>query len=128
MRSLITELREGSRREDARAVREDILRNVEALCRTRRGTVLVAPAFGMVDVLSLFRSSDQGAEVARRSLEEAIRRFEPRLLEARVRHLPSEEGDLTLRFEIVGAIGLGDQRVPVRFETSYDAAAAAVVR
>lgn len=128
MRSLVTDLCEGARREDARAVREDVLRNVEAICRTRRGTVVVAPGFGMVDVLSLFRSSDQGAEAARRALEETLRRFEPRLLDARVRHLPSEEGDLTLRFEIVGAIVHGDQSMPVRFETSYDAAATAVVR
>lgn len=130
MRSLLTELSADASpsRDASRALRDDVLGNLEALCRTRRGSSLVSPGFGMVDVLGVFRSSDRGAEHVRKALEDAVRAFEPRLHRPRVQQLPSEDADLTLRFEITGEIVVGGRSTPVRFETTYDAAVTATVR
>jgi type VI secretion system lysozyme-like protein len=52
-----------------------------------------------------------------KAIKEAIRRYEPRLMAVRVRHVPDEHNPLNLAFQISARLTVGDKKRPVSFET-----------
>jgi type VI secretion system lysozyme-like protein len=104
----------------ARALRETVGRHLRELCVTRRGSVLLCPAFGVADSARLFHEHPTSAGDMERDLLEVIARFEPRLQRASVTHLPSTELDLVLRFDVQGALVSEGRAFAVRFVVVID--------
>ena len=99
--------------------RESILQHLKMICETRAGTMLTCPEYGTATVSEMVHAfPDAIAEMAR-SIRQTINRYEPRLANVRIIHIPAE--DLTLRYEITGELVSDGMRIPIQFETSLDA-------
>ena len=104
----------------AEDVREDVRAHLLRMCGIRRGSLLLAPNYGMEDPTYLFHSFPGGLDEWLGHLADAVRRYEPRLLDARVASRPAEELDFTLRFEIQGTLTLRDRAEPTQFTAIVD--------
>src|SRR5215469_9145190 len=96
--------------QDLRELKQSVVRDLEALLNTRqtRSELLLdsPPAeiansvltYGLPDLTSAKVDSPEAREALRRAVEEAIRRFEPRLVDVRVQsHEPEGPFDRVLR-------------------------------
>lgn len=105
--------------------RESVLRHLRMMCETRAGTMLACPEYGIATVSEMVHAfPDAIAEMAR-SIRTTIQKFEPRLQNVKIVHLPAE--DLTLRFEISAHLA-DESRAPIQFETSIDEARRLTIR
>lgn len=103
-----------------RALRDAVLQHLRELCGTPRGSVMLAPSYGVEDATRVFHEYPGSVDAIRRDLEAAIRRYEPRLKSATVLHIPSDEIELVLRFEIHGVVVADGRATPVRFTSSLN--------
>lgn len=102
------------------ALRESVLRHLQAMCSTRLGSMPIRPDYGLPDISELVHSFPDAIDMIARALRHTIETYEPRLGNVRVRHVPSETLELVVRFEVTAFLAGGPQRVPVRFETNID--------
>jgi type VI secretion system protein len=120
MRSLLADIRaRGDQRpgllDAARVVRDDVLANLRQICTTPRGSVPLARDYGIEDATRIFHEYPGSVSEMQRDLEETFSRYEPRLFNVSVTHLPSDELELLLRFHIEGTLVVECRPVPVRF-------------
>lgn len=114
-------------------LRASLLRDLEWLLNTRR---VLAPApdshpevrasvhhFGLPDLTSLAAGSDEVRRELLREVEEAIRRFEPRLSRVRVTAAEDEPGaGRRLRFVVEGVLQMEPEPERVAFDTVLEVA------
>ncbi len=112
---------EGTYGDSDRAFRDAILAHLRVMCGTRIGTMRTRPDYGVPDVSEMVHSFPAALDTLARSIKDTIEKYEPRLTQVRVRHIPSETPDLVVRFEITASMVLPDRTSPVRFETRTDA-------
>jgi len=101
-------------------IRDSILANLRGICSTRNGSTPACPEYGLVDVSELIHNFPDAIAMMARSIRNSSTRYEPRLTNVVLKHVPNESGDLTLRYEIIGQVVGGDGRNKVRFETHID--------
>lgn len=102
-----------------------LARHLTDMLNTRRGSVPVAPDYGIADVTDLGRSfTEESVEEFKAELERVIMRYEPRLSSVRVKHTPRPEMPLSAVFEIEAAVNTEYGRQTLRFETMLDATGA----
>jgi type VI secretion system protein len=89
------------------------------MCGLRRGSLLLAPDYGVDDVTQLFHSFPGGLHEWRTHLEEAIRLYEPRLRSVKVIPRSTEQIDLTLQFDIY-CVFASDGATPIQFTATID--------
>ncbi|MEX0712952.1 MAG: type VI secretion system baseplate subunit TssE [Pirellulales bacterium] len=117
-----------SRSQGLRELKESVKRDLEALLNTRQ-TLSDLPAdfveaaqsiltYGLPDLTSSSIVSLEDRERLRRSVEDAIRRFEPRLMKVRVSlREAASEADRTLRLMVDAWLRLDPDPEPVTFDT-----------
>jgi type VI secretion system protein len=108
-------------------IRDSILANLSYMCGTRLGTMLTCPDYGVADVSEMIHAFPDAIGLMAQTLRHTIQTYEPRLQNVQVVHVPSEGGDLTLRFEIRGRVATASKS-PVKFETTLDAARRLTIR
>ena len=108
--------------------RESVMQHLRRMCSTRRGTMITAPDFGVVDVSELIHNFPDAIALMARTMRHSILTYEPRLTNVVIRHVPGDGSDLTLRFEISAQLVSGDHKSAVKFETSVDPARKVHVR
>jgi type VI secretion system lysozyme-like protein len=101
------------------ALRDEVARNLERICRTRLGGLLLAPHYGVGDVTALFHSFPQIDSWAA-AFERAIAEYEPRLGSVRVVPVVTDSLDLTLRAEIRGVLLARGKPSDTRFSATLD--------
>ncbi len=111
--------------DNVREVRDAVLAHLRMMVATRRGSVWPARDFGIDDPTGIFHDYPGSVEELRSALESAIRRYEPRLENPSVRHVPT--ADLMLRLDIEATLLTNERRVPVRFTSQIDDACRAEV-
>lgn len=102
---------------DISIIAESVMNNLRTVFNTHRGSVMTRDDYGLSDFgdLSLmFR--DAMARIAR-EIKELTQKFEPRLEDVNVRHVPDAENPLTLNFRISGEIVVGDHQETIRFDS-----------
>ena len=122
--------------QDARSLRQSVARDLEALLNTRQTApdlMRDAPdaeisqsvlTYGLPDLTSTAAASQEACEGLRWSVEEAIRRFEPRLLDLRVTlQDPETSYDRKLRLVVEAWLAMDPEPVPVVFDTEVEPAA-----
>jgi type VI secretion system protein ImpF len=121
--------------QDVRNLKQSVMRDLEALLNTRqtRADLLrdapdaeVAQSvltYGLPEVASATPSDPLACEELRRAVQEAIRRFEPRLLDVRV-HLREAENasERKLHLVVEGSLDMTPEPVPVVFDTVVEEA------
>jgi type VI secretion system lysozyme-like protein len=100
--------------------RDAVLADLERLCTLRRGSLLLAPDYGVDDVTFLFYSFPGGIDSWSDDLESAVTKYEPRLRNVRVLPILSDSLDLTLRIEIQALLIAGNRSAPARFAATID--------
>ena len=110
------------------SVRDDVLQNLQFICRTRLGSAPSAPQCGLPDLTDVLRSNIDTATLVVRALKYTIETHEPRLTGLRIVHIPGEEWDHVLKFQITATIVIGNKRSPVTFETRIDPSRRVVIR
>ncbi|MCL2725576.1 MAG: type VI secretion system baseplate subunit TssE [Polyangiaceae bacterium] len=102
-----------------KTLRDSVLQHLQAMCSTRLGSVPIRPDYGLPDVSEMVHSFPDAIDALARALTHTIEKYEPRLLDVVVRHVPSDTVDLVVRFEVTARIA-DLQHSPVRFETRID--------
>ncbi|MDR1241854.1 MAG: type VI secretion system baseplate subunit TssE [Deltaproteobacteria bacterium] len=110
-------------------LQRSLVRHLTAMLNTRRGSVPIAPDYGLAD-LTDFGSSfteesihDIGAE-----LERVITLYEPRLSKVHVAYTPRQDLPLEAVFRLEGEALTADGTSPLRFETVLDAAGSVSIK
>ncbi|MFO0671010.1 MAG: type VI secretion system baseplate subunit TssE [Polyangiaceae bacterium] len=101
-----------------REVRESIFRNLADICRTRAGTALAHPGYGLPDLTELVHTLPDASLVLARALKHTIEAYEPRLRAVVVRPLPPDPAEPAVRFEITAQ--LAGRKSPMRMHTAVD--------
>ena len=112
------------RRLSEEQLRRDILSSLQAICRTRVGTMLSCPEYGLCCVGELVHGFPEAAETVVRSLKRSIAAYEPRLTGVRVRHVPSL--DLIVHLDIEAQMVFGKSKTAVQFHTTVSGATVSV--
>jgi type VI secretion system protein len=103
-----------------------ILEHVQALLNTRQGSSRLDPNYGIPDITDVLHSLPGGMAVLRSTIEECIRRHEPRLSNIRVAALAKDDDTaLHLSFEVQAKLAAGGS---IRFETEVSRAGRVRVR
>jgi type VI secretion system lysozyme-like protein len=91
-------------------IQESILRHLQRILNTRHGDSAAVPEFGIPALTDMDLAGR--AEEMRRTIEDSIRTFEPRLSSVRVRWQEVDDSDvLKLRFEILARLATSDDTV-----------------
>ena len=99
-----------------------LARHLASLLNTRRGSVPIAPDYGIADVTDLGRSfTEESLADFTAELERVIMRYEPRLASVRVAYSPRTDAPLSAVFEIEAAVTTEYGRQTLYFETRLDA-------
>ncbi len=100
-----------------------LARHLTAILNTRRGSVPIAPDYGIADVTDLGRSfTEETVEEFKIDLERVIMRYEPRLAAVTVQYSPRPEAPLAAVFTIEAAVNTEYGVQTLHFETLLDAA------
>ena len=109
----------GAASERRRTTRDAVATDLERICAIRRGSLLLAPDYGVDDVTFLFHSFPM-IDAWCGNLERTLARYEPRLRRVHVVPVVTESLDLTLRAEIQAVLLAGDRSSPARFTATLD--------
>jgi type VI secretion system protein len=119
---------ERTTRLDTDALADSVRRHLHRLLNTRRGSALSVPEYGVPEFSELLHSFPDAILDLTRAIKAGIERFEPRLSEVIVKHVPTPDSILTLRFEITARLVHEGRKEPVWFETTIDSAGKASVK
>ena len=84
-------------------LRESIVENLKMILRTRRGSVLHLPDFGFPDIRQIY--FDEGTiESVPNQIRQTILKFEPRLIDVKVKKKEFDERNMRMTLEISAQI------------------------
>jgi type VI secretion system protein len=128
--SILSEIagEEGRVRRAGSPLRDAIVADLERLCAVRRGSMLLAPSYGVDDVTLLFHSFPESVEAWIARLEATLRDYEPRLRDVRVTRVASGALELTMRVEIQATMVGAGRTAPASFSATIDPQARLTVR
>lgn len=101
-----------------RWVGDPVRTHLALLLNTRRGAVQTLPDYGLPDVSSFFSEYPASLAELRRVVEQLINKYEPRLLDPRVRLIESDTREFRASFLITGEIEVDDERTRVQYRTT----------
>jgi len=96
---------------------DSIVEHLRALLNARQGQSPASPDYGLPDFTDVVHGVPKSIPGLQRSIGRAIERFEPRLKDVAVQHIPDDEA-LVLRFEITAKLVSDDRRLKVRTRVS----------
>jgi type VI secretion system protein len=105
----------GRGREDLKRAIESVVRHLQRLLNTRQGSVPIADDYGIPDLMHFMQRIPETAGDMENAIREVIEKYEPRLMNVRVRYVPPEENELLLRFQVQAR--MRKDAKPVLFET-----------
>lgn len=122
MRGLLSRLDGQVPGQNARAIdeRESILNHLKVLLNARQGGSPSAELFGIPDFADIVHSFPVAIQTIQRAIKDTILKFEPRLTQVNVRHVPSDN-PLVLRYEITGQSARGSGRGSLKLTTHISA-------
>jgi type VI secretion system protein len=105
---------------DPRRMIDSIIRHLERILNTRRGSAQIAEDYGVPDFTDLRSGFPEAIRDLERTIRDTLQKYEPRLKSVRVKFIPQEENMLTVSFQIVGRLILEEEKNPVVFESIMD--------
>ena len=107
---------------DPMRLNRSLLRNLTAILNTRRGSVPIAPDYGLADVTDLGSSfTEESIADIRASLEHVVMRYEPRLSSVHMEYTPKSDLPLAAVFSLDATIQTKNGATPLHFDTILDA-------
>jgi type VI secretion system protein len=113
---------------DPKRMIRSIIRHLERIMNTRRGSAQIADDYGVPD-FSDFRSGfPEAIRDLERTIRNTIQKYEPRLKAVRVKFIPQDENMLAVSFQIVARLILEEEKDPVVFESIIDSDGKVTIR
>lgn len=119
-------------------LKQSVMRDLEALLNTRQACTELALGaakaeiaqsvltYGLPDLTSASAASPEARETLRLAVEAAIRRFEPRLIDVRVRaNEMADAFDRTLRLTVEALLDMDPEPIPIAFDTVLESSTGA---
>jgi type VI secretion system protein len=103
--------------EDLGAIEESIKRHLQRMLNSRQGCSLSVPDYGTPDISEVVRGSPEVIGRMEESIRRSIELYEPRLADASVRFVGSEDQALVLCFEVNARLVRTEQEASVSFTT-----------
>ena len=108
-----------------RQLEASLVRHLGSMLNTRRGSVPIAPDYGIADVTDLGRSfTEESIEEFKTELERAILCYEPRLSSVQIFYVPRPDTPLAAVFEIKTTVSTPHGQRTLQIETTLDATGA----
>lgn len=105
------------RRADIGAYTESVFADLANLYNTRRGSVEISGDYGLPDFVNMLNSfTPPGVESIEAVIRETTQKFESRLRDVSVLHVPREGDAGLLRFNVSGNLVFRGASVPVQFD------------
>jgi type VI secretion system protein len=101
-----------------RWVGDPVRSHLALLLNTRQGAVQALPDYGLPDVSSFFSEYPASLAELRAVVERLVKKYEPRLLNARVRLIESDTREFRASFLITGEIEAEDETTRVQYRTT----------
>jgi len=95
-----------------------VIQNLTHLFNSRKGSVKHLPDYGLPDLGALYRGMPESIDDLRRSVQETVEKYEPRLDRVRVKPQPSESNEMHLSLVLIAELD-GER---VRFTTTFSSA------
>jgi type VI secretion system protein len=100
-----------------------LIRHLRAMLNTRRGSVPIAPDYGIADMTDLgSKFTEESVDDLKADLERLVTHFEPRLHDVKAHYTPKADMPLAAVFSLEASIRTENGSVPLRFQTILDAA------
>lgn len=109
--------RDGS---DPKRMVGSIIRHLERILNTRRGSAQIGEDYGIPDVTDLTSGLPESLRDLERMIRNTIQKYEPRLKAVRVKFSSQDENMLAVSFQIVARLILEEEKDPVVFESFMD--------
>jgi type VI secretion system protein len=110
-----------------RWVGDPVRTHLALLLNTRRGAVSSLPDYGLPDVTSFYSDYPSSLSELRVLVEKLIKKYEPRLLNTRVRLMETDAREFRAVFLISGEIELEQDRVRVQYRTTISSSGQAAL-
>jgi type VI secretion system protein len=117
-----------STRLDTEVLADSVLVHLRRMMNTRQGISATVPDYGMPDMTDVVHAFPEAVGILQRSIRHSIEKYEPRLRQVSVTHVPDDEDPFHLRFEIRGQLDLPRDRATVAFTTTLEPSGHAHVR
>jgi type VI secretion system protein len=92
------------------------------MLNTRRGTVPIAPDYGIADLTDLGSSfTEEGVGDLEKELASVILRYEPRLSDVHLKYTPRPDLPLSAVFRLEATVMIDNSPTPLLLETILDA-------
>lgn len=110
-----------------RWVGDPVRTHLALLLNTRQGALQNLPDYGLPDVSSFYSDYPASLGELRSFLEKLVKKYEPRLLNARVRLMGSDAKEFRASFLITGEIEENDEKTRVQYRTTISSSGHAAV-
>jgi type VI secretion system protein len=110
------------------ALTESVLVHLRNMLNTRQGIASTVPDYGIPDLADLVHSFPEAINLMRRAIRECIEKYEPRLRNVNITHVPDTDDPFHLNFEIRAELVVDRDKTPVAFRTTLDATGKASIR
>jgi len=108
-------------------VGDPVRTHLALLLNTRQGALVNLPDYGLPDVSAFYSDYPASMGQLRSLIERLIKKYEPRLLNARVRVLDTDRKEFRASFLITGEIEENEEINPVQYRTTITGSGHAVV-
>lgn len=117
----------GAPRSPIRWVGDPVRTHLALLLNTRQGALQNLPDYGLPDVSSFYSDYPASLGDLRSLIEKLVKKYEPRLLSARVQLVDKDTREFRASFLITGEIEEDDQRTRVQYRTTISSSGHAAV-
>lgn len=113
---------------DPKRMIDSIVRHLERMLNTRRGSAQIGEDYGIPDVTDLTSGLPDTLRDLERMIRNMIQKYEPRLTAVRIKFIPQDENMLAVSFQIVARLILEEEKDPVVFESVMDSDGKVTIR
>lgn len=113
---------------DPKRMIDSIVRHLERMLNTRRGSAQIGEDYGIPDVTDLTSGLPDTLRDLERMIRNMIQKYEPRLTAVRIKFIPQDENMLAVSFQIVARLILEGEKDPVVFESVMDSDGKVTIR
>jgi type VI secretion system protein len=110
-----------------RWVGDPVRAHIALLLNARQGAFPTQPDYGLPDVSSYYSGYPASLGALRSLIQKLIEKYEPRLLNPRVRYLGSDDKEFRASFLIEGEVEQGEDRTRVQYRTTISGTGHAAV-
>jgi type VI secretion system protein len=99
-----------------------LIRHLRAMLNTRRGSVPIAPDYGIADMTDMgSKFTEESVDDLKADLEHLVELYEPRLHDVRAKYTPMPDMPLAAVFSLEASVRTENGLMPLHFRTILDA-------